>query len=301
MTTPSKSSPPAAPASPHPGSASGAIESVLQENRLFAPPDAKSLGFSRWQVASMEQYRAMHERSLKDPDGFWGDVARELHWFTPWSKVSEWKAPDAKWFVGGKTNIAYNCLDRQVEAGLGDQAAIVWEGEPMVGGPGGKPEIRRLTYRDLLTESSRLANALKALGVKKGDVVTIYMGMVPELAVALLACARIGAPHSVIFGGFSAQAIADRITDASSRVIITADGAWRRGKVVPLKENVDQACTQLAAGGGNRVDHVLVLRRCNNPVAWTSGRDNWWHEIVPAASDRCPPAPMDSEEMLFLL
>jgi len=285
----------------------GAIKSVLQENRLFPPPDAAGLGFSRWHVGSMEQYRAMHERSLGDPEGFWGEVARELHWFAPWSKVCEWKAPDAKWFVGGKTNIAYNCLDRQVEAGLGDQTAIVWEGEPMAGGERAKAEVRRLSYRDLLNESSKLANVLKALGVKKGDVVTIYMGMVPELAVALLACARIGAPHSVIFGGFSAQAIADRVTDASSRVIITADGAWRRGKVVPLKENVDAACAQLERSGyyggpsGGAIDHVIVLRRCANQVAWHPGRDHWWHDLTLAAAADCPAEPMDSEDMLFLL
>jgi acetyl-CoA synthetase len=292
MTTP--------PSSPAPSSASpsgGSIKSVLQENRLFAPPDAVKLGFRRWYVSSLEQHRAMHERSLKDPEGFWGEAAKELHWFTPWSKVCEWSAPDAKWFVGGRTNIAYNCLDRQVEAGLGDRVAIVWEGEPM---PGGRAEVRRLTYRDLLDESSRLANALRTLGVTKGDVVTIYMGMVPELAVALLACARIGAPHSVIFGGFAPQAIVDRVTDAGSRVIITADGAWRRGKVVPLKDNVDAACAQLARAD-HEINHVLVLKRCGNHVSWTSGRDRWWHEEVPAADPECEAEPMDSEDMLFLL
>jgi acetyl-CoA synthetase len=285
-------------------SAAGAIESVLHENRLFPPPSAASLGFAKWHVDSMERYRAMHERSLRDPEGFWGEVAADLHWFTPWSKVCEWTAPDARWFVGGTTNIAYNCVDRQVNAGLGDQAAIVWEGEPL---EDAKPEVRTLTYRDLLRESSKLANVLKALGVKKGDVVTIYMGMVPELAVALLACARIGAPHSVIFGGFSAQAIADRVTDASSRVIITADGAWRRGKVVPLKENVDAACAQLERSGyyggptGSAIDHVIVLRRCGNQIVWHPQRDHWWQDLTLAASADCPAEPMNSEDMLFLL
>jgi acetyl-CoA synthetase len=245
----------------------------------------------------MEQYRALHERSLEDPDGFWGEIASELDWFEPWKRVFEWKLPDAKWFIGGKTNICHNCLDRQIAQGHGDDIAIIWEGEPM---DGGAPEIRRLSYKDLKREVCRLANALKTQGIGKGDVVTIYMGMVPELAITMLACARIGAVHSVIFGGFSSQAIVDRVIDASSRIIVTCDGGWRRGKIVPLKQNVDEACTQLA-GDGHAVENVIVVERCRNEVAWEQARDRWWHELVEGQSDECPCEPMDSEDMLFLL
>jgi len=275
------------------------IESVLTENRLFPPAPAFA---GRAHVGSLDEYRRLHQRSLDDPDGFWGEAARELHWFKPWRRVLEWKAPDAKWFVGASTNLSFNCLDRQVQAGLGEETAIIWEGEPI--GPGGQPEIRRLTYRELLRETCRFANVLKSLGVKKGDVVTIYMPMVPEAAVAMLACARIGAAHSVIFGGFSASAIADRVHDASSRVIVTADGGYRRGAVVPLKENVDAACTQLPT-----IDHVVVFQRTGQAVAWHhepseahhNKRDHWWHDLVQAASDECPAEPMDSEDLLFVL
>ncbi|MCL4741627.1 MAG: acetate--CoA ligase [Phycisphaerales bacterium] len=280
---------------PTPESAS--IESILQENRVFPPRPADDLGMPRWHVASMEEYRRLHRRSVENPEGFWGEIASELHWFTPWKRVLEWKAPDAKWFVGGRTNLSYNCLDRQIASGEGDQTAIIWEGEP-VGADG--PEVRRLTYHDLHAEVCRFANALKGAGVKKGDVVTIYMGMVPEVAVAMLACARIGAAHSVIFGGFSSQAIVDRVHDAKSRVIVTCDGAWRRGNVVPLKENVDAACAQLA-DTPEAVRTVIVLRRCGNGVAWHDGRDRWWHDAVAGASAECPPEPMDAEDMLFLL
>ncbi len=273
------------------------IHSVLQETRTFPPRPAADLGMPLWYVDSMEKYRAMHDRSLKDPEGFWGGVARELHWFKPWDRVLEWTAPDAKWFVGGRTNVCYNCVDRQVDAGHGGEAAIVWEGEPM---PGGKPEVRRLTYADLREQTARLANALKGLGIKKGDVVTIYMGMVPELAIAMLACARIGAAHSIIFGGFSSQAIVDRVHDADSKVIITSDGAWRRGKIVPLKANVDAACAELE-GTPSEVKHVVVLHRCGNDVTMRPGRDHWLDALVSRASDRCPCEPMDAEDPLFLL
>ena len=267
------------------------IESVLKETRIFEQP--ASLQGRTW-IASLDEYRTMWERSVRDRDAFWAEVAADLHWFEPWTAVCEWTPPDAKWFVGAKTNICFNCVDRQVEAGLGSQTAILWEGEPMAGG---EPEVRRLTYRDLQNEVSRAANVLKQLGVKKGDRVTIYMGMVPELAIAMLACARIGAPHSIIFGGFSATAIADRIKDADSRVIITCDGAWRRGKVVPLKENVDEACNM----AGGVVEHVLMLRRCNNEINWVEGRDHDWTQLMGEASSECPCEPLDSEDLLFLL
>ncbi len=269
------------------------ITSVLKEERVFDPPAefGASLGGAR--VGSMEAYQALHKRSLEDPDGFWGEIAGQLDWFEPWSKVCEWNLPDAKWFVGGKTNLCHNAVTRQVNNGQGDEVAIIWEGEAV--GPDG-PEIRNLTYADLERETAKCANALKSLGVKKGDVVTIYMGMVPELAIAVLACARIGAPHSVIFGGFSAHAISDRVNDAESSVVITCDGSWRRGKVVPLKANVDEATTMT-----DKIKTVLVYERCQNEVSWTEGRDHKWSEVVGAASEDCPCEPMDSEDMLFLL
>jgi acetyl-CoA synthetase len=285
-----------------------AIESVLNENRLFDPPSAEAVGAPYWHISSMEQYRAMHERSVNDPEGFWGEVARELHWFSPWRKVVEFEAPDAKWFVGGKTNLCYNCVDRHVEAGHGDEVAIIWEGEPFL--TTGKPEIRTLTYADLKRETSRFGNVLKKMGVKKGDVVTIYMGMVPELAIAVLACARIGAAHSVIFGGFSAQAIADRVADARSKVIVTCDGAWRRGKVVPLKENVDSAVNELSgssamgAAGMTRdkiVEKVIYFKRTMNQIVWHQDRDFAWRDLMVMADDECPCEPLDAEDTSFLL
>ncbi|MCH9058414.1 MAG: acetate--CoA ligase, partial [Planctomycetes bacterium] len=274
-----------------------AIQSVLREDRRFDPPDARSLGFDRWHVASLDDYRAMHARSINDPEGFWSRVAHELHWFQPWSKVLEWSPPDARWFVGAATNLCYNCVDRQVDAGHGDELALIWEGEPV---PDQGPEVRRLTYADLQRETARFGNVLTSLGVRKGDVVTIYMGMVPELAIAMLACARIGAVHSIIFGGFSSHAIVDRVHDAQSKVVVTCDGGWRRGKVLPLKANVDDACDELA-GTPDAIEHVVVVKRCGGQTAWVQGRDQWWAELMEAASDDCPCRPMDSEDMLFLL
>ena len=270
------------------------IESILHEDRVFPPPADLAARMGGAWIESMEAYHALHRRSIDDPEGFWGEAAREhLHWFTPFSKVLEWHCPDAKWFVGGTTNACFNGVDRQVEQGHGDDLAIVWEGEPI--GDGG-PEIRRLTYRDLQRETARFANALESLGVGRGDIVTIYMGMVPEVAIAMLACARIGAAHSVIFGGFSATAIVDRVHDAKSRVILTCDGAWRRGSVVPLKANVDEACRSLP-----EVAHVVCLKRCGNAIDMAPGRDHDWHALAAAQSDVRPCEPMDSEALLFLL
>ena len=234
----------------------------------------------------------MYRRSIDDPASFWGDVAKDFHWYRPWKKVVDWNVPDAKWFVDGTTNVCANCVDRQVENGHGDELAILWEGEPC----SPDPEVRRLTYHDLLREVSQTANALKSMGVQRGDVVTIYMGMVPELAIAMLACARIGAPHSVIFGGFASPAIVDRVQDAKSKIIITCDGAWRRGQTVLLKKNVDDACEKLP-----EVKNVLVVRRTNSPVTMHTGRDQWWHELVSKQSSECPCEEMDSEDLLFLL
>jgi acetyl-CoA synthetase len=274
-----------------------AIESVLHENRLFSPPQPEKAGASRWLIDSLDGYRHMYARSMEEPEAFWAEAARQLHWFKDFPETLEWSPPDARWFAGGRTNACYNCIDRHIEAGHGEKIALIWEGEPV---EGGAPEVRQITYGELQQQVSRFANVLKAQGVGKGDVVTIYMGMVPELAIAVLACARIGAPHSVIFGGFSAQAIVDRVQDAESKVIVTCDGAWRRGQIVPLKDNVDEACAKLEATGA-AVEKVIVLKRCGNDVAWRDGRDLWFHEAVDAASPDCPCAEMDAEDMLFLL
>ena len=268
-----------------------ATESFLTESRRFPPP----AGFAASAlVQGPDHYQRLHAASLSEPEAFWSDVANQLHWFRPYDRVLNDAGPDSTWFVNGKINACFNALDRQISAGLGDHLALVWEAEPV--GADGKPEIVELTYRDLLARVSRFANALKARGVKKGDVVTIYMGMVPELAVAVLACARIGAVHSVIFGGFSAQAIRDRVEDGKSRIVVTCDGSWRRGKVVPLKDNVDQALTMT-----ERVKDVIVFKRCGNDVAWHDGRDHDWTALCDAADADCPAEPMDSEDLLFIL
>ncbi|MEL7473785.1 MAG: acetate--CoA ligase [Planctomycetota bacterium] len=278
---------------------SSGITTVLQENRTFAPPTPADVGAERWLISSMDEYKAMHARSIEDPDAFWKQETGGLRWFKPWTKAVEFESPDAKWFVGGTTNLCFNCVDRHVEDGAGDDTAIVWEGEPIQDGDdGGAPEVSYLTYADLKRETSKFANVLTDLGVKQGDVVTVYMGMVPELAIAVLACARIGAMHSVIFGGFSSQAIADRVTDAQSRVIVTCDGSWRRGKVVPLKANVDAAIEQVGLGV---VEHVVMVERTNNDVSLVDGRDQTWDAVMAAASDDCPCAELDSEAPAFLL
>ncbi|GJQ31125.1 MAG: acetyl-coenzyme A synthetase [Phycisphaerae bacterium] len=285
------------------------IESVLNESRVFQPVPAAQLRFSHWHVPSLDVYKALHAKSLADPDTFWADAANHLAWFKPWSRVLDWNPPDAQWFVGGSLNACYNCVDRHVESGHGEDVGLIWEGEPLsrrtahpATGSHYAPmhELRWLRYRELQQQTARLGNALKAMGVKKGDVVTIYMPMVPELVIAVLACARIGAAHSVIFGGFAPQAIVERVTDAKSRVIITADGGFRRGEIVELKKNVDEACETLATTP-TKVTNVIVLQRTGSRIDWRPGRDVWWHDAVEAASADCPCEPMDSEDMLFLL
>ncbi len=271
------------------------MESMQKETRRFPPPG----GFaSQAHIRSFDEYAEMYAESIENPSRFWGEKAAELDWFKKWDRVLEWNLPDAKWFIGGKTNLCYNCVDRQVKAGLGDKTAIVWEGEPFIDLPDGTngPEIRTLTYKDLQRETSKFANVLRKLGVRKGDVVTIYMPMVPELAIAMLACARIGAPHSIIFGGFSATAIRDRVEDAKSKIIITADGGWRRGKVVPLKETVDDALTMTQL-----VKNVVVLRRIGIDAPLIKGKDHDWHALMADADEVCPCEEMDSEDLLFLL
>ncbi|MFT3788069.1 MAG: acetate--CoA ligase [Tepidisphaeraceae bacterium] len=271
---------------------SESITSSLQENRLFPPNPAFS---AKAHIKSMEQYRQMWKRSIEQPEAFWAEAANELHWFKKWDKVLEWNCPDAKWFVGAKTNLSYNCIDRQIDAGKGDKVAILFEGEP-VGENGRAKEVVTYTYRQLRDEVSKLANALKSMGVKKGDRVTIYLPMIPEAAFAMLACARIGAAHSVVFGGFSSQAISDRVQDAQSNFIITADGGFRRGTTVRLKHTVDEALKTT-----DLVKKVLVLKRTGEAVNWTEGRDVWWHDLVAKQSTECAPEQMDAEDLLFVL
>jgi acetyl-CoA synthetase len=261
------------------------IDSTLQEVRRFEP----STEFrQKSHINSLEDYERLYKEADDDPEKFWGKVAKELHWFKPWTKVLEWDCPWAKWFVGGETNISYNCLDRNVQNGRAHKTAIIWEGEP--------GEIRTLTYQQLLTEVSKFANAMKSLGIKKGDRVAIYMGMCPELPIALLACARIGAPHSVVFGGFSAHALVDRITDAQCVAVITQDTSYRRGSEVKLKETIDEAVESTPS-----VKHVITYKRSGTPVNMKPGRDHWWHELMEKASPDCPAEPLDSEHPLYIL
>jgi acetyl-CoA synthetase len=261
------------------------IDSTLRENRVFPPPAEFS---ARAHIKSLAEYEALYKQSIENPEEFWAEAARELHWFKPWDKVLEWNLPWAKWFVGGQMNLSYNCLDRHVLGGHGQKTALIWEGEP--------GEIRRLTYAELHGEVQRFANALKSLGIRKGDRVAVYMGMTPELAIALLACARIGAIHSVIFGGFAASAIADRVADSGCVAIITQDTSYRRGNEIKLKGTVDEAMPAC-----HTVKHVVVYKRTGSAVNMVAGRDHWWHELVAQASAECPADPMDSEDPLYIL
>jgi len=269
----------------------GAMESYLREERRFPPPAHFS---SQAHIDSMDAYERLYAESIRNPDKFWAEVASELHWFKKWKRVLEWNAPDARWFAGGKTNLCYNCVDRQVKEGYGQKTAIVWEGERR--GAGGEPEIVRLTYADLQRETARFACVLKDLGVKKGDPVTLYMPVIPELAIAMLACARIGAPHAVIFAGETAPAIRERVEDARSRVLITADGGWRGGAFIPLKATVDAALAETGL-----VKDVVVVRRGGEPVPMQPGRDHDWAELAGGAGEACPCEPMDAEDLLFIL
>lgn len=264
------------------------IESILQEKRLFHPPTEFS---QNAHIKSREEYEQLYNQAKADPQKFWAELAeQELHWFSKWDTVLDWQPPFAKWFVGGKINISYNCLDRHLTTSRKDKTALVWEGEP--------GDSRTFTYAELHREVCQMANVLKQLGVKKGDRVGIYMPMIPEAAIAMLACARIGAPHTVVFGGFSAEALKDRLVDAEAKVVITADGGWRKDKIVPLKEQVDKA---LANNGAPSVENVLVVQRTQQDIYMESGRDHWWHDLQARASADCPAEPMDSEDMLFIL
>ncbi len=261
------------------------IESHLHETRVFKP--AKEFSKAA-RIGSMAEYKRLHKESISSPGKFWAREASELHWQKKWTKPLQWDPPFAKWFVGGKINAAENCLDRHLDGPRKNKAAIIWEGEP--------GEVRTLTYAQLHREVCKFANVLKAQGVKRRDRVIIYMPMVPEAAIAMLACARIGAVHSVVFGGFSANSILDRIEDSGATTVITADGSWRRGKVVPLKANVDAALAKTKA-----IKKVIVLERCKNEITMKRGRDIWWHAAMADASADCPPAELDSEHPLFIL
>jgi acetyl-CoA synthetase len=264
------------------------IESVLQEQRVFEPPAAFSEGA---RIPSMAAYQQLYDEAAADPAAFWARLAeQELDWFEKWDKVLDWQSPFAKWFVGGKINISYNCLDRHLTTARRNKAALIWEGEP--------GDSRTLTYAQLHREVCQMANVLKDLGVQKGDRVGLYMPMIPEAAVAMLACARIGAAHTVIFGGFSAEALRDRLNDAEAKVVITADGGFRKDKPMGLKPAVDEALKDNAVPS---IRHVLVVRRTEQAVDWTAGRDVWWHDVQPSASAVCAAEPMDSEDLLFIL
>ncbi len=259
-----------------------AIEDYLVEDRTFPPPPS-------FTDAALVSSRALHDEADADDQAFWARQAEELlDWSTPWHTVLEWDLPFAKWFLGGTLNACHNAVDRHVAAGRGDKVAYHWEGEP--------GDTRTITYADLHAEVQRFANVLKGLGVAKGDRICIYMPMVPELPVAMLACARIGAPHSVVFGGFSPDSLVDRINDAECKVVVTADGGFRRGAPSMLKPNVDTALATTPS-----VEHVVVLRRVDQAVDMVAGRDHWWDELMAIADATCPCEPMDSEDLLYLL
>ncbi len=270
--------------------AAGRVASVMNEVRVFPPPAAFT---ERARIGSLEDYRRLYDAAANDPDAFWDERAKPLPWITPYTKVLDWQPPHATWFVGGRINASAVCLDAHIAAGRGEHRAIVWVGEPT-------GERRELTYRELHAEVCRCAAGLKKLGIKPGDVVSIYMPMTPELVIAMLACARIGAVHSVIFGGFSSEAIADRNQDALAVAVITADGGWRRGAQLPLKQNVDQALAS-TSHPPTTVKHVIVLKRTGQDVTMQPGRDIWWHDLVDGMPTDTPPEPMDSESPLFIL
>ena len=257
------------------------ISALLSEDRVFEPPEA-------FRSRALVSDPSIYDRANADPEGFWAEQAERLTWFRQWDRVMDWTPPWVTWFAGGTLNVSYNCVDRHVEAGGGDKVAYHWEGEP--------GEERTITYAELLDEVCRFANALRSLGVGKGDRVAIYLGMVPELPIAMLACARIGAPHSVVFGGFSAEALRDRINDAEAKVLITADGAYRRGQVVPLKQSADEAVADCPS-----IENVITVRRTGGEHASVKGRDRWWHELVADQATECEPEPMDAEDLLYLL
>ncbi len=262
-----------------------AIESTLQETRIFPPPPEFS---ANAHIKSFAEYEQIYAQAAENPEEFWASAAENLHWFKKWDTVLKWTEPHAEWFVGGKINASYNCLDRHLENHRKNKAAIIWEGEP--------GETRTLTYQQLHRQVCKFANVLKKVGIKTGDRIALYMPLVPELAIAMLACARIGATHTVIFGGFSADAIRDRVNDGECKLIVTADGGFRRGAEIKLKETVDKAVEQTPS-----VENVIVYKRTGSNVAMKIGRDYWWHELMETVSDDCPAEELDSEHPLFIL
>ena len=268
------------------------FETHMHEVRVFPAPAEFS---AKARLGSLEEYERMYARSVEDPEGFWGDAARELEWFAPWERVLDESGPHAKWFTGGKLNLSHNCVDRHAKGARRDKVALVWEGEPC--GADGAAEVRRLTFGELHVRVQRFANVLKSLGVKKGDRVAVYMGMSPELAIAVLACARIGAVHSVVFGGFAAQAISDRVNDLDCQVVVTQDLSYRRGAEVRLKQIVDEAMEKCPG-----VRNVVVYQRePKSAVSMKPGRDVWWHEAMAAAGPECAAEWMDAEDPLYIL
>ncbi len=257
------------------------VDDLLHETRIIHPSDS-------FKSKALIKDQSLYDCAQKDPLSFWEQCARQLDWFKPWEQTLVWDKPFSQWFVGGKINAAYNCLDRHLKANLGKKIAILWEGE--------NGDTRQMTYEELFLETSKFANVLKSLGVSKGDRVAIYLPMVPEAVAAMLACARIGAAHTVIFGGFSAEALRDRINDAQAKVLITADGGYRRGQTVPLKQTSDEALKETPT-----IKHVLVIKRLNMDVPMISGRDHWYHQMMASASKDCPCEVMDSEDLLFIL
>jgi acetyl-CoA synthetase len=257
------------------------IASLLKEERSFPPP-------ASFKTSANASDPAIYDRATRDPEGWWAEQADQFEWYRRWDKVLDWDAPWAKWFVGAKTNMSVNCLDRHVKTWRRNKVAFYFEGEP--------GDSYAWTYAELYREVNKFANSLKALGVKKGDVVTIYLGMIPELPIAMLACARIGAPHSVVFGGFSSESLADRINDSAAKILITADGGWRRGHTVPLKANSDEALKSTST-----VEKVIVVKRTGQEIPMEAGRDVWWHDLVASAPHYCEPEQMDAEDMLYLL
>jgi acetyl-CoA synthetase len=261
------------------------IESVLHEERVFSPPESFSQSAH---IKTIEDYERLRAEARDAPESFWARMAEELHWFKRWDKVLEWDLPHAKWFVGGKTNVAYNCLDRHLQTWRRNKAAIIWEGEP--------GDQRTLTYQQLHTEVCRFANVLKRSGIERGDRVALYMPLIPELAIAMLACARLGATHSIIFGGFSSTALIDRINDAGCKLVVTADGGWRRGSEVKLKPAVDEALKATPSVKG-----CIVVRRTGTRINMQAGRDYWWHELMETVDTSCPAEELDSEHPLYIL
>ena len=261
------------------------IDSILDEQRKFECPAEFA---QKAHLKSLAEYEALYKESVEEPEKFWGRAAEELHWFKKWDKVLEWKSPWAKWFVGGQINLSYNCLDRHVQTARKNKAALIWESEP--------GEIRTYTYQQLWKEVQKFANVMKSLGIRKGDRVAIYMGMTPELPIAMLACARIGAPHSVVFGGFSSNALVDRIHDSQATAVITQDGSYRRGAEVKLFPAVEEALKSCPS-----VRHVVVYKRTGSQIHLQAGRDHWWHELMASVSDQCPAEQLDAEHPLYIL